>query len=173
MHIDGNGFRVRRATDADAESIVAVLEEIVSERIYSAVEKPWSVAEQRQYLLSLSPREAFHVAETDQREVIGYQSLDLYSPILSSMAHVAQLGTFLRPGARGRGVGRALFAASLTFAREHGFSKFAIQVRSSNAAARAFYQRLGFRECGRLTRQVRIHDSEDDEIIMEYFLQTP
>jgi ribosomal protein S18 acetylase RimI-like enzyme len=121
-------------------------------------------------LLSLSPREAFHVAETDEGTVLGYQSLELYSPILHSMAHVAQLGTFLRPDARRRGVGRALFHASVKFAGERGFSKIVIQVRSSNSGAQAFYTQRGFRECGRLSRQVRNPDYEDDEIIMEFFL---
>ena len=102
-------FRVRKATEADAGAIVEVLEGIVSERVYTAIERPWSVEEQRRYLVSLSPREAFHVAETAEGTVVGYQSLDLYSPILHSMAHVAQLGTFLRPDARRRGVGQAMF----------------------------------------------------------------
>ena len=126
--------------------------------------------EQRRYLVSRSPREAFHVAEIDGRTVVGCQSLDLYSPILHSMAHVAQLGTFPRPEARGRGIGQALFQASLAFAREHKFSKIVIQVRLSNGSAQAFRQRMGFRECGRLRRQVRIHGMEDDEIIMELFV---
>ncbi|HMF74579.1 MAG TPA: GNAT family N-acetyltransferase [Bryobacteraceae bacterium] len=165
-----NEFRVRRATEADAGAIVEVLEGIVSERVYSAIERPWPVEEQRRYLVSLSPREAFHVAETDEGTVVGYQSLDLYSPILHSMAHVAQLGTFLRPDARRRGVGQTLFQASVRFARVHGFSKIVIQVRASNAGAQAFYGRLGFRECGRLSRQVRVDQYEDDEIIMELFL---
>ena len=163
-------FGVRMATAEDAEAIVAVLEGIVAERVYTAIEKPWSVEEQRQYLLSLSPREAFHVAETEQGTVLGYQSLDLYSTILHSMAHVAQLGTFLRPAARRRGVGQALFDASLRFARAHDFSKFVIQVRSSNAGAQAFYKKMGFCACGRLTRQVLINEHEDDEVLMEYFL---
>src|ERR1700694_1051148 len=95
---------IRRATEADAEAIVSILEGIVSERIYSAIESAWSADEQRRYLASLSPRETFHVAETDAGAIVGYQSLDLYSTILHSMDHVAQLGTFLRPEARGRGV---------------------------------------------------------------------
>jgi L-amino acid N-acyltransferase YncA len=171
LKLNGWGeVRVRRATEADAEAIVDVLEGIVSERIYTAIERPWSVDDQRRYLLSLSPREAFHIAEIHQGTVIGYQSLDLYSPILHSMAHVCQLGTFLRPDARRRGVGQALFQASLKFAHERKFSKIVIQVRASNSGAQAFYRQLGFRECGRLSRQVRIHDHEDDEIIMEFFL---
>ena len=163
-------FGVRRATESDAEAIAGILEGVAGERIYTAIDRPWPPDEQRRYLRSLSPREAFHVAETDHFSVIGYQSLDLYSPTLDSMAHVAQLGTFLTPEWRRHGVGEALFEASVRFAREHGFLKFVIQVRASNAGARAFYRRLGFEDCGRLTRQVRIGDQEDDEIIMEFFL---
>jgi RimJ/RimL family protein N-acetyltransferase len=165
----GSWFAVRRATETDAGTISEILQEIVLEPASTAIVRPWTADEQRRYLLSLSPRETFHVAETS-RGVIGYQSLDLYSPLLHSMAHVAQLGTFLRSDARRRGVGQALFQASLQFAREHDYTKIVIQVRSSNGGAQAFYKRLGFRECGRLARQVRIGGYEDDEVLMELFV---
>jgi len=161
---------IRKATEADAEAILAVLEGIAAERIYTAIDRPWSADEQRRYLAALSGREAIHVAESDTRTVIGYQTLELWAPTLRSMAHVGQVGTFLRPEWRGRGVGKTLFRRTLDFARERHFRKFVIQVRSSNTSAQSFYQRLGFRECGRLTRQVRIGDLEDDEILMEFFL---
>ena len=60
--------------------------------------------------------------------------------------------------------------APQNYARKHDFQKFIIQVRRANTMAQAFYQHLGFRECGRFTRQVRIGDQEDDEILMEFFL---
>ena len=86
------------------------------------------------------------------------------------MLHVAQVGTFLVPEWRRRGVGRVLFGTTETFARSVGYSKMIVQVRASNIPAKAFYQRLGFRACGRLARQVRIDGVEDDEILMELFL---
>jgi ribosomal protein S18 acetylase RimI-like enzyme len=118
----------------------------------------------------LSAREAIHVAEREQKSVIGYQTLALWAPTLHSMAHVGQLGTYLKPEWRRQGVGEALFRSTLGFARKRGFRKFVIQVRSSNTAAQRFYKQLGFCECGRLTRQVRIGEREEDEIMMEYFL---
>jgi ribosomal protein S18 acetylase RimI-like enzyme len=163
-------YGIRRATEGDAESIVAILEGIAAERIYTAIDRPWSGDEQRRYLLSLSTRETIQVAETEQGTLIGYETLELWAPTLHSMAHVGQLGTFVRPEWRRQGVGEALFRATLDFARGRGFGKFVIQVRSSNAGAQRFYKRLGFSECGRLSRQVRIGEQEDDEIIMEFFL---
>ena len=143
---------------------------MVNEGSLSAILQPWAVEEQRAYLHALSAREAFHVAEDEETGVVGYQSLDLYSTILPSMAHVAQLGTFLLPSARRSGIGRALFQATRAFADEHGYRKIVIQVRASNVGAQAYYRSLGFTECGRLHRQVRIGGADDDEILLEYFL---
>ena len=163
-------FAIRRATEEDAEAIIAILGGIASERIYTAIDRPWSADQQRQYLASLSAREAIHVAETERDAIVGYQTLELWAPTLDSMAHVGQIGTFLRPEWRRRGIGETLFNRTVDFARKRDFLKFVIQVRSTNISAQGFYLRLGFRECGRLSRQVRIGEQEEDEIIMEFFL---
>ena len=72
-------FEIRKATEADSEAIIAIVEGIASERIHSAIDKPWSADEQRRYLLSLSAREAIHVAETREKTIIGYQTLELWA----------------------------------------------------------------------------------------------
>jgi RimJ/RimL family protein N-acetyltransferase len=163
-------FHIRRASADDAPGIANVLGAVVAERAYSAIDRAWPVDDQRTYLASLSSREAFHVAVDPSGAIVGYQSLDLYSSVLPSMAHVGTLGTFLVPDWRGRGVGRALFGATSEFAASAGYRKLVIQVRASNLAAQHFYSRLGFTECGRLRRQVIIDGETDDEIVMEFFL---
>ena len=161
---------VRRAVAEDAAGIVAVLDTVASERIHSAIDCVWTVEEERRYLNSLSPRETIHVAVDEMGRVVGLQILDRWSSVLSSTAHVGQVGTFLLPTWRRRGVGRSLWNATVSFARDSGYRKLVIQVRGSNASARAFYESLGFRECGRLARQVMIDGVEDDEILMELFV---
>jgi L-amino acid N-acyltransferase YncA len=162
--------RIRRAVPDDAEGIAAIWRTIAAERVHSAVDQPWTVEQQRDYLCSLSPREAIHVAVGDAGEILGFQCLDLWAPSIHSMRHVGQLGTFLLPDWRGCGVGSKLFRVTQTFARDSGYSKFVVQIRASNTPAQSFYKRLGFRECGRLARQVRIDGQEDDEVVMEFFL---
>ena len=161
---------IRRASLDDAEGIAMVLDAVTRERIHSAIERAWTAAEQRTYLASLSTREVFHVAIAATGQIVGYQSLDLYSPSLSSMAHVGQLGTFLLPEWRRRGVGLALFDATRQFAASSGYQKLVIQVRASNLSAQEFYKRLGFVACGRLRAQVIVEGTQDDEIVMELFL---
>lgn len=162
-------LQIRRAAPSDAAGIVGVLEAVIAERIHSAIDRAWTVEQETRYLESLSPREILHVAVDATAGIVGYQSLDLWSSLFSSMAHVGQVGTFLVPAWRGLGVGRQLWRATDAFAREAGYRKLAIQVRASNTVAREFYRRLGFQECGRLTRQVIIDGIEDDEVLMECF----
>jgi RimJ/RimL family protein N-acetyltransferase len=162
-------MHVRRASAEDAAGIARILDTVTAERVYSAIDRAWPADQQRAYIASLSPREAFHVAVAPSGEIVGYQSLDLYSPILPTMAHVGTLGTFLLPDWRGRGVGRALFAATRQFAEGAGYRKLVIQVRASNQPAQRFYGQLGFTECGRLRAQVLVDGQMDDEVVMEFF----
>ena len=148
---------------------MSVLSTIAAERIHSAIDRAWTVEQERRYLESLSVREVIHVALDARSEIAGLQTLDRWSS-LESMAHVGQVGTFLLPAQRGRGVGHQLWAATVAFARDAGYRKFVIQVRGTNARAQAFYRGIGFRECGRLARQVVIDGNEDDEVLMEMFV---
>jgi ribosomal protein S18 acetylase RimI-like enzyme len=86
------------------------------------------------------------------------------------MAHVGQVGTFLLPAWRRKGVGRRLWNVTLEFARQARYRKLTACVRGVNTSAQAFYRCLGFQECGRLARQVVIDSVEDDEVLMERFL---
>ena len=63
-----------------------------------------------------------------------------------------------------------LAQATFAFAREHGYQKLVIWVRASNEAAQRYYTGLGFRERGRLSRQLLIGNEYDDEVLMELFL---
>ncbi len=163
-------LKVRRASPQDAPGIVAVLAVVVDERVHSAIERVWSVEQERHYLESLSSREVIHVAQDDADRIVGLQILDRWSAVLDSMAHVGQVGTFLLPAWRGRGIGGQLWNATAAFAREARYQKLLVQVRGTNADAQSFYRGLGFAECGRLSRQVIIDGRQDDEILMELFL---
>ena len=161
---------IRQAVADDAAGIVEVLGVVTAERVHSAIDRVWTVEAERHYLQSLSPREAIHVAVEDSQHIVGLQILDRWSPLLTSTAHVGQVGTFLLPERRRQGVGRQLWNTTLAFACAADYRKLVIQVRGSNSSALAFYRHLGFVDCGRLGRQVIIDDREDDEVLLELFL---
>jgi L-amino acid N-acyltransferase YncA len=164
-------IQVRRAVADDADGIANVMHAVVAQRVHSAIDRAWSPEEERRYLESLSSREAFHVAIADSGLVVGCQSLERYSSMLTTMSHVAQVGTFVLPSWRKRGVGPALFRVTHPFAIAAGYRKLVITVRGSNAPALSFYRSLGFVECGRLSKQVVIDGKDDDEVLLEMFLE--
>src|SRR5258708_3423352 len=123
---------IRKATEADAPGLVAILEGIAAERVHSAIDVVWPVERQRMYIASLSDREIVHVAVTKSGEMVGVQVLELWEPTIASMQHVSQIGTFLVADWRRRGVGRQLFKTTEAFARSAGYSKMIAQVRASN-----------------------------------------
>jgi L-amino acid N-acyltransferase YncA len=161
--------QIHRANAADAAGISAIWAQIVAEKKFSVVTRAWSPSEQASYLERFSPREAVFVADAEAR-AIGFQTLDRWVTYPSFMDHVGQLGTFLLSEWRGKGVGKLLSHETFKFAREHHYRKLVIWVRQSNQPAQRFYKGLGFRECGRLSQQVLINTTYDDEVLMELFL---
>jgi ribosomal protein S18 acetylase RimI-like enzyme len=78
------------------------------------------------------------------------------------------------PEWRGRGVGSALMEAGIAWCRREGVEKIELSVYPGNTAARALYEKYGFREEGRLTghsKKQRI--GYLDEVLMGLWLTEP
>jgi ribosomal protein S18 acetylase RimI-like enzyme len=56
---------------------------------------------------------------------------------------------------RGRGVGSALLAAAIQWARERGLHELSLDVFAHNASAIALYRKFGFVEEGRRVKHYR------------------
>jgi RimJ/RimL family protein N-acetyltransferase len=66
-----------------------------------------------------------------------------------------ELGMLVAAGWRGRGVGTALVAASIEWARARRLHKLTLGVFPHNQAAIALYRKFGFVEEGRRVRHIR------------------
>ena len=160
---------IRRATDDDAEAISAVWEVVCAERVYTAVNRPFTPQQERDYIASLSDREGIFLAEVDGHTV-GFQSLDLWARYTDAFDHVGVMGTIILPEWRRKGIGRYLAEHMLDFARANGYEKIIIYVRAGNMGAQVFYCSLGFVPKGVLARQVKIDGQYEDEVFMELSL---
>src|SRR4030095_7435381 len=79
-----------------------------------------------------------HAARRPSGELVGYSAVWL---VLDEL-HVHSIG--VDPGSRRKGVGNVLMERVLSDARAAGASSATLEVRASNHAARALYERLGF-----------------------------
>ena len=67
------------------------------------------------------------------------------------------------PARRRRGGGAALLAAFEAWARDHGAAEAVLEVAERNAAARALYERAGWREAG---RRLRTYADGQDALVL-------
>ena len=160
---------IRRATPDDAQAVSAIWDVVCAERVYTAVNRPFTPQQERDYIASLSGREAIFLAQVDGR-VAGFQSLDLWAKYTDSFDHVGVMGTIVLPAWRRKGIGRRLAEHTLDFARVNGYEKVIIYVRGGNVGAQVFYRSLGFVAKGVLARQVKMDGRYEDEVFMELFL---
>ncbi|MEX2156309.1 MAG: ribosomal protein S18-alanine N-acetyltransferase [Gemmatimonadales bacterium] len=106
---------------------------------------PWSVRDFRECVTSDT---TFLVAETTEG-VAGYVVA------LDAADEGEILNLAVAPGGRRHGVGRALVNEVLAVLTERGVRQVYLEVRESNAAARALYAAHGFREVGRRAQYYR------------------
>ena len=75
--------------------------------------------------------------------------------VLESSFGFGEIGMIVAAEWRGRGVGTALVAAAIEWARERGLHKLTLSVFPQNEAAIALYRKFRFVEEGRLTKHMR------------------
>jgi ribosomal protein S18 acetylase RimI-like enzyme len=140
---------VRPATAEDFDAWLQVFEAVAAEGKWIGSELPFDRdARRRGYDQTLADEHATSLLAVDPATdaVVGQLFIGVAS------YGVADLGMAILDGWRGRGVGSALMAAAVDFARDHGAHKVNLQVWPHNAAALALYEKFGFEVEGRLHR---------------------
>ncbi len=132
-------FAVRRATEADIPLLHRLWNEFNSEAHYTPYPPgPFDPVFVRDYIALVAEEEG---------DVVG----TLYANL--STAHFGYVfGVYTIPGARGRGVGRALMEAIAQHLREQDREYVVLSVDTPNEGAREFYARLGFEDASRMLR---------------------
>ena len=157
---------VRRARERDLDAIVDLVAEVAAEGRWIGTEAPVDRARRRRLMEEMlhHERQVIFVAESGG-ELVGHLWMDLAG------YGVAHLGMLVAAGWRGRGVGSALLAAGLDWARDAGAHKVALEVWPHNQAAIALYEKFGFEREGLLRAQYRRRNGELwDAVVMGLLL---
>jgi RimJ/RimL family protein N-acetyltransferase len=104
------------------------------------------------------------VARVDGK-VVGGASIH---PHTDKRSHVADFGIYIREGYRNLGLGTALTRELIEAAKKLELEILQLSVYATNERAFHVYKKCGYRECGRLTRDIRFLDGTYiDRILME------
>jgi RimJ/RimL family protein N-acetyltransferase len=80
--------------------------------------------------------------------------------------HVGEIGIAIKAGYRDVGIGTEMLGTLISHAREIGLKMFRLSVFSSNPRAKHVYEKVGFRETGRIPKEIFKDSKYVDEIIM-------
>lgn len=164
-------FSIRSAQEADAQGILAVLNPLIEAGIYSALDQPYSLEQQRAFMRDFPVRGIFHVAVSSDGQVIGLQSVEPFAPWVRAFGHVGDISTFVGSACQSCGVGRHLFQATRRAAREKGYRKIMAMVRADNPQAIGFYKSQGFSQIGIAREHALIGSTYIDEVLLECFVE--
>ena len=142
-------FEIRPARDEDRVPLALVFAAVAEERDGIATEPPVDV-EARAASWTLDGT----LVAVAGAEVVGSIHVD------ASGHGFGEIGMAIAREWRGRGVGSALMAAAIDWARERGLHKLSLSVFAHNAAGIALYRKYGFVEEGRRIKQYRRQSGE-------------
>jgi RimJ/RimL family protein N-acetyltransferase len=140
----GASFRIRPAEDADRVPLATLFAAVAEERDGIATEPPVDIeAWAARWTLDGT------LVAAAKGQIVGSLHIDV------SRFGFGEIGMAVASHWRGRGVGTALIAAAIEWAREHDLHKLSLSVFAHNAAAIGLYRKAGFVEEGRRIKQYR------------------
>ncbi len=101
----------------------------------------------------------------DGERLVGKLTIDALP--YPSLAHVFWVhAVYVHPDARGSGASGRLMQAAIDDARNMGASRIALWVNGANIHAQGLYERLGFRETGRIPGGIKVGAGHVDDVLM-------
>lgn len=142
-------FEIRPARDDDRLPLAVLFAAVAGERTGIATEPP----------VDVDARAARWTVDETLVAVAGEDIVGLLH-VEQSPFGFGEIGMLVARDRRGRGVGSALVAAAIEWARERGLHKLSLSVFAHNTAAIAFYHKFGFVEEGRRVKHFRRANGE-------------
>jgi phosphinothricin acetyltransferase len=157
-------IHIREAVPGDAESIAAIYNQGIEDRVATFETQLRTATDIRE---RLAEAERFPIlVALDGDRVVGWAGLSAYRP-RACYAGIAEFSIYFDRAARGRGLGRQLLTALIDTARDRGYWKLVSRVFTFNAASRAVCRSCGFREVGIYEKHARLDGRWLDVVIVE------
>lgn len=166
------GIKVKEAhANLDSQDIANLIEICRKEK--RTVLDHHTAQEEAEYLKKLHPRDAVFVARVEGTKFAGFAGIARRWPYSKRLQHCGEVGTWVMPNCRRRGVGLALWRDGIVpWCEKHGFMHLGFFIMVHNKEGIGFYENMGFRVCGYHRRLVNWDGKFLDAIEMEMSLKT-
>lgn len=138
---------IRPAHAFDAGEIAALLCEIIAIGGTTALTGDVSRDDILEKMARADGTGAWHVAETEEGEIVGFQWI---APNSTLPPEAVDIATFAKPGKQGLGIGSKLFDATRAAAKRLGYTWINANIRADNDSGLAYYQSRGFENYGKI-----------------------
>ena len=164
-------IEVRKANpNMDSQDIARLIEICREER--RTILDYYTVEEEKKYLKNLHRRDAVFVARIEGTKFAGFAAIAQRWSYSKRLQHCGEVGTWVMPTYRRRGVGTALWQVGVfSWCRKSEFKHLRFFIMVHNTDSIAFYENLGFRACGYHRRLVNWDGQFLDAIEMEMWLK--
>ena len=135
-------IHVRPAMSLDAASMAKLLNEIIQIGGTTALTRPVTGQDLKEWMAVNSDASAWHVALDGMERVVGFQWV---SPHPKLPPEACDIATFVQVGRTGLGIGSALFTATSGAAKSLGYRWINATIRVDNEGGLTYYQSRGFR----------------------------
>lgn len=166
---DGRMVTLDWLKENDLLDIVEALNSVIREGKYLFMNSEITNLDEERRWFERGTKEGmcYLVARVDGR-VVGGASIH---PRTEKRAHTAEFGIYIRRGYRNLGLGTTLTKEFIHIGKKQGLEILHLSVHATNKRAFHVYKKCGYRECGRLTSDVKFLDETyTDRILMELIL---
>jgi putative acetyltransferase len=146
MHDDSlalpGGFRIRTVVPGDNVELASLLRVVMEEFGVSGEGSSFHDPEVRDMAAAYASQGSAYFVVESEENLVGGGGL---GPLAGGAPGTSELRKmYLKPDARGHGVGRALLARCLDSARQQGYQRIYLETRKNMLDARRLYERNGF-----------------------------
>jgi L-amino acid N-acyltransferase YncA len=153
---------IRRGSLADSRDACSLLNEIIQIGGATALNEPLSEEVFSGWVNAADS--VWHVAEKEDGALLGFQWIGPWDGL---NADTVEIGTFVRAGQTGQGIGSRLFEATKSMARYMGKNWINAEIRADNEGGLIYYQSIGFR--GNTKRMGKLTDGTSVEKIIKLY----
>ena len=154
---ENRDFSIRAASPADAEQIARIYNFYIANTVITFEEKAVSSEEMSARITEVLGQGLPWLVAESGGEIVGYSYAARWKS-RSAYRHSVETTIYLKDGASGRGIGKALYAALFPILRQLGIHAVIGGAALPNAASVALHESLGFERVGTFRQVGFKHD---------------